>query len=72
MSRLSMAKSQHLNPCLSFKCITLLPKVSALTVTADAQHCYKLAHIFIYSEVYEEDVCVRIYPTSLESHGLCT
>lgn len=69
MSRLSMAKSQHLNPFLSFKCITLLPKVSALTVTSDAQHCYKLAHIFIYSEL---DVCVRIYLTSLESHGLCT
>lgn len=63
-----MAKSQHLNPCLSFKCMALLPKVSVLTVTSDAQHCCKLAHIFTYSEA---DVGVRIHLTSLESQGLC-
>lgn len=34
MSCLSMAKSQHLNPCLSFKFMALLPK--AITVTSDA------------------------------------
>lgn len=51
MSPLCTAKSQHLNPCLSFKCTALLPKVSVLTVTSDAQHCCKLAHFFTYSEV---------------------
>lgn len=34
MSCLSMEKSQHLNPCLSFKFMALMPK--ALTVTSDA------------------------------------
>lgn len=69
MSCLSMAKSQHLNPCLSFKCMALLLKVNVLTMTSDAQHCCKLVHIFMYSEV---DVGVRLYLTSLESQGLCT
>lgn len=69
MSHLSMAKSQHLNPCLSSKCMALLPKVSVLSVTSDAQCCCNLAHVFTYSEV---DLCVRIYLASLESQGLCT
>lgn len=69
MSRLSVAKSQHLNACLSFKCMALLSKGSVLTVTSDAQHCCKLAHISTYSEV---DVGVRLCLTSLESQGLCT
>lgn len=69
MSRLSTAKSQHLNSCLSFKCMALLSKVSVLTVASDAQHCCKLAHISTYSEAA---VGVRLYLTSLERQGLCT